>query len=451
MSTDARLIVTRTWEASLDALAAHRVPQARLLLRLLSCYAPAVPIPADLLVDPALGELLPPPDGAPDGARWSGPDLAHGRHALARVGLMDMVDLLEATGDEHGLVIHPLVAHTNRVHLTSSATPAETAAAIRHAAVELLAHAVSSLEPIGTSDWPTWRLLTPHIHSLLTSTAPHLRADDLSTLLDAVAKAVNFHRLSGADQAGQQLGRAALAYTLDAKHPAPLRLRFQLARMAWRTGRQELAESELRQIVDDMTGVFGPDHFETLLSRANLAWTIGYQGRWEQAEPEFRQVVHDVTRHFGPDHLATVVMRGELAWIAGHSGRWEEVEPELRQTVDDVTRLLGSDHLETLLSRANHGWAVGQSGRWEQAESRLRQLLEDMTRILGPDHPDTLDVRANHAWAAGQSGRWEHYEAKYRQALEDMTRILGPDHLYTLNTQQRLADMATHLQQRRSD
>jgi hypothetical protein len=41
--------VQRTWDLSLDALAASRRPQARSLLFLLSCYSPAILIPAEML------------------------------------------------------------------------------------------------------------------------------------------------------------------------------------------------------------------------------------------------------------------------------------------------------------------------------------------------------------------------------------------------------------------
>src|SRR6266704_6876604 len=46
---DIHATVQRTWDLSLDALAAEGMPQARPLLLVLSCFAPATPIPAWLL------------------------------------------------------------------------------------------------------------------------------------------------------------------------------------------------------------------------------------------------------------------------------------------------------------------------------------------------------------------------------------------------------------------
>ena len=55
---DIHATVQRTWDLSLDALAAEGRPQARPLLLVLSCFAPATPIPAWLLQLPPLAELL---------------------------------------------------------------------------------------------------------------------------------------------------------------------------------------------------------------------------------------------------------------------------------------------------------------------------------------------------------------------------------------------------------
>jgi NB-ARC domain len=56
----ARVTIQQTWELSLDALAADGRPQARPLLLLLSCYAPATAIPAGLLRAELLAGMLNP-------------------------------------------------------------------------------------------------------------------------------------------------------------------------------------------------------------------------------------------------------------------------------------------------------------------------------------------------------------------------------------------------------
>jgi len=77
-AADDRATVINTWELSLDALAAKGRPQARPLMRILSCLAPGVLIPTRLLNTAVLGRTC--QDG-PDGA-------VEGLDALASVGLI---------------------------------------------------------------------------------------------------------------------------------------------------------------------------------------------------------------------------------------------------------------------------------------------------------------------------------------------------------------------------
>jgi hypothetical protein len=67
-AADARTTIQRTWDLSLDALDASGRPDARLLLLLVSCYAPATPIPADLLQSGPLADLLAAGPDSPGGA-----------------------------------------------------------------------------------------------------------------------------------------------------------------------------------------------------------------------------------------------------------------------------------------------------------------------------------------------------------------------------------------------
>jgi hypothetical protein len=431
LAADPRAAVARTWELSLDALAAHGLPHARSLLRLLSCYAPAVPIPASLLADAALGELLAGPE------QPTVRELVRARHALARVGLIDVVDLPDPAGEWQAIVIHPLVAETNRSYLVAAGTDATAVTAVRHAAVTLLAHAAAPLDFVnasGASHWSWFRLLAPHVPALLTSVAADLPAADLAVLLDVVARMVHFHVMSGAFQVGRELGRSALAHThrVGDDHPAAIYLRFRFARSLMRLGHMEQAVTQYGQVVDDMARVLGPDHPETLIVRSNLVAGALWRGRWEQAETEFRCLLGDMARALGPDHIYTLSTRFELARVIGISGRWPQAEADLRQVAYDLTRAIGPDDPETLIARRELGRAVGETGQWGQAEADFRQVVDDTTRVLGPDHPHTLAARRELGRAVGETGQWGQAEADFRQVVDDTTRVLGPDHPETL-------------------
>lgn len=105
-----RSLVGRTWELSLDLLEEQRLPEARFLMRLLSCCAPA-PFPVELLDSETL-----PSAAEPDQA-----DRA--LEALIDLSLVDVVDIAP---DGEGapvpcLVSHRLVLEANALRLADSA------------------------------------------------------------------------------------------------------------------------------------------------------------------------------------------------------------------------------------------------------------------------------------------------------------------------------------------
>ena len=113
-AADPRATIQRTWDLSLDALAAIGRPQAQSLLFLLSCYAPAIPIPVALIQPQPLSGLL-----TPDRLHRShGRGPQDGLERLLRSCLRDLATagLLGISGS-HGqpvVTIHPVVTNANR-------------------------------------------------------------------------------------------------------------------------------------------------------------------------------------------------------------------------------------------------------------------------------------------------------------------------------------------------
>jgi hypothetical protein len=136
--------VQRTWDLSLDALAAEGRPQARPLLLVLSCFAPATPIPAWLLQLPPLAGLL-----AGQGEQR---DLRAGLQGLSRTGLIDISNAGSPAGVP-AVTVHPVVADANRIRLAASTAAEHTA--VPETAVALLEAATAGLDPVRPGDWPT--------------------------------------------------------------------------------------------------------------------------------------------------------------------------------------------------------------------------------------------------------------------------------------------------------
>ncbi|MEU1203288.1 AAA family ATPase [Streptomyces sp. NPDC005813] len=171
-----RATLSHVWELSLDSLTRQGVPGGRRLLYALSCFAPATPVPRDLVTS--------------DAASASFDTTLRG---LNTVGLVEMGQS-ESEADpppagpgptasslsRETLVVHPVVVDICRAHIL--ALPPAERAEIAETAVQLLSTAAHDLRD-RPSDWPIWEPLLPHLAAAVTWLAPHLGTAGLQELL----------------------------------------------------------------------------------------------------------------------------------------------------------------------------------------------------------------------------------------------------------------------------
>jgi CRP-like cAMP-binding protein/tetratricopeptide (TPR) repeat protein len=437
---DIHSTVQRTWDLSLDALAAEGLPQTRPLLLVLSCFAPATPIPAWLLQLPPLADLLTGPGhaGQDNGAERRG--LRAALQGLSRTGLID----ISATGSPagvHAVTVHPVVADANRVRLTASADAERTA--VEETVVALFEAATAGLDPVKPGDWPAWRRLRAHMNAAIDVLADDLDPAVLARLL--TVSAVGTEALLGAGRlaAAGKLALASVTATtfLRPDDPAALTARGYLARTLVRRGRSGEAEAIYRELLADRLRVQGEDHIDTLATRHGLAAALGVQGRFGEAEALYRRLLADDDRLRGPDHRETLAARYNLARMIGLQGRYAEADKLSLQVLEVQRRMLGPDHPDCLASRQHLARLAGKAGRYAEAEAMYRRVLADRRRVLGDDHPDTLATRHRLARIIGQQGRYGEAEELCHQVLEDRRRLLEDDHPDNLSTRHRLARM----------
>ncbi len=435
LAGDPRATVTRTWELSLDDLAQGGLPHARAVLRLLSCFAPSISIPLDLLDPARLATLL---DYAP-GESAGDPGQADTRldqalRGLARLGLVDTV------AGQRAVIVHPLIADANRAHMLAPRRADPSPVVVGQAAVGLVVAATSGLRVDQPGDWPHYRELTPHLLALLTTTAPHVGAEQLANLLRGVVEVVVAHHWIGSMSTAADLTRAALAAgaQLSPDHPAVLALRNELAYQAGQRGRWAEAEAAYREVLTARRLVLGDDHPDTLVTRHGLARAVARQEQLAEAEAAFREILDARRRVLGNDHPDTLSTRFELAQVAAEQGRWAEAEAALRDMLTARQRVLGDDHPNTLHTRHNLAWVVARQERWAEAEAAFRDILTARQRVLGDDHPNTLHTRHNLASVVARQGRWAEAEAALREVLDARRRVLGDDHPETRETRRAL-------------
>ncbi|HMI27237.1 MAG TPA: tetratricopeptide repeat protein, partial [Streptosporangiaceae bacterium] len=435
---DIHSTVQRTWDLSLDALAAEGRPQARPLLLVLSCFAPATAIPAWLLQLPPLTDLLAGPGHAGQDNGAERRELRAGLQGLSRTGLID----ISATGSPagvHAVTVHPVVADANRIRLAASAD-AERAAVLQ-TVVALFEAATAGLDPVRPGDWLTWRRLRAHMNAAIDLLADDLDPAVLARLLSV--SAVGTEALLGAGRlaAAGKLAQASVAAAafLPPDHPAVLTARGYLARTLVRRGRSGEAETIFRELLADRLRVQGEDHLGTLATRHDLAAALGVQGRFAEAEELYRRLLADDYRLYGPDHRETLAARSNLARMIGLRGRYAEAEDLSRQVLDAQREVLGPDHPDCLASRQNLARLATKAGRYAEGEQMYRRLLTDRRRVLGEYHPDTLATRHRLARIIGLQGRYADAEELCYQVLRDRRRLLGEDHPDNLSTRHRLA------------
>jgi tetratricopeptide (TPR) repeat protein len=445
---DPRTVVTRTWEISLDGLAAHGVPQARPLLRLLSCFAVATPIPVALLVPELLGRVLVPsatagePPGVADAYQ-----LDQALRGLSRMGLLGISPLGDASNAPQAVIIHPVVADTNRSRLIAAAAHPDQvpADALRETAVDLMAAFVAGLDLDQLSNRAAGRPAAAHLRALLATVAPYLDDDHLAELLNTAARVVD--RLSWQYEIPRQLeglieASSEHASRLGATHPAALAIRAAGANLSFSAYRMVEAEHAYRSVLTAQMELLGQDHPETLQTRHSVALMSAHQGRWAEAEDQFTQVLAARRRVLGDEDRATLSTLHCLAWVASELGRAADAENLYRQVIAVARKAPGDMDLRIRSSQWHLAFAITQQGRWDEAEAINREILQSELQHLGENHIDTLATRTRLAWIAAERGRWDEAETSFRDVLKAQQRILGNDHQETLRSCRALSWLA---------
>ncbi|MEU0335561.1 tetratricopeptide repeat protein [Streptomyces sp. NPDC006193] len=157
------------------------------------------------------------------------------------------------------------------------------------------------------------------------------------------------------------------------------------------------------------------------------------------AAAEWEERVAELERERGPDHPDTLSTRAGLAHL-----RWQAEEragamAALEDLVADMEQARGADDPATFVVRHNLAWMRGQTGDTAGAAAAFAELLADQRRVLGPDHAETLDTRYELAWLRGESGDAAGAAAAFAALRADHERTLGPDHTATLATRKSLA------------
>ncbi|CUS08951.1 unnamed protein product, partial [Tuber aestivum] len=212
-----------------------------------------------------------------------------------------------------------------------------------------------------------------------------------------------------------------------------------LGRVRAHQGRAEEAEEILRNVLEDLGGLLGPNDPDALECLSYLASVMNDLGKYDESETMNRYAFEVRDKALGKDHPDTLTSSNNLAFVLQYQGNYGESERMHRRALEGREKVLGPDHPDTLRGLNLLAIVLRSQGKHGESETMHRRALEGRERVLRPDHPDTLKSLNNLAVVLRYQGKYIESETMHRRALEGHEKVLGPDHPDTLLSLDNLA------------
>lgn len=456
-----RRLVGHTWEVSLDHLEGQGLTEARSLMRLLSCFA-AAPLPVAVL-SPSTSTV-------------------RALEGLIHYGLVEVQDFAEGEGERPVpvLLVHRVVHDVNAAKLAES--PAEICHGTWATAATLLAQAAAQATPETSDGWPWWRLIGVHVAGLLTDLPDDVPQETLRQALQAGLRAFAYLSFSGEGDVGM-LAESMTAradalptddptrlsvehrYTLAVlpcseeaemyarllttqeavlgpEHPETLITRHNWILHAWQHDlmADEVAELEMRRLLEARAKVLGSADPYTILTHAELARMIGYRGHSEQAKEEYLQIIKHcgAARELRDHRFLPNPVRHQLGRVLDGQAQYIEAEHEYRSLIHDLENVddPGEEYLQLRRSLAVN---LRQQGRHTEARAEFEKYLVLLRGLV--DVPKEWLLQARHEWGEFlvKDGSLAEAEAAYRAVLADRFVDTVPDDSVILSERHCLA------------
>lgn len=431
VDSQARKTIAGTWGLSLDLLERQGVLKSRALLRVLSCFAPATPLPRTLVDPRAIAEF-----GA--SALALTPEAATAAiRGLHRFGLLEVV----TSSAEPLFQLHRLVAEVAVAPLVASP---DDHRAIWDTAADLLMSATPNQEnPRDPNTWPAWQQLAPHWGNLLVHSAAWKACDDsrLAGIAACGGVAVFYLHFRGDYSAACELADRALhvcaSADIDPSIIAHVRRHRTVAVMG--TGNLKEAESEFDRIIEFCTSRIGEEPPMTVSARYDRARVTTLRGKYAQAEIEYDQVIRHEEKLYGSHSVETLLSRHARAICIRSMGRLAEAATEGERVLTGLRSKLGPTHPDVLQAQHELAVSLRDRGNHADAAAMFRDVRDSEAATLGADHPATLISQASLAVTLMMCDDFALAESEIRSVIDSRTRVLGPDHYDTLDARATLA------------
>jgi hypothetical protein len=413
------LSVAATFELALSRLDVE-APPAVVLLRLLACLAPE-PVPLDLLLASSgfAGDI----PGAVSGTVV--PLLSDYVAARDAVAALRRFSLITLAGN--GLVLMHRLVRAITLDLMSP----DQAKSFRHAAAVLTEAAIPGQVAMPNT-WPACAALLPHVRAILNLTSGGMRqiALYLSHSGSYAAARDLFSQISDAHEQSADYGP---------EHPDTLSTRAKLADSTGDAGDAAAARDLFAALLATRSQVLGAEHPDTLSDRASLAYFTGRAGDAPAARDQYAALLPARTKVSGAEHPDTLSDRANLARWTGNAGDAAAARDQLAALLPVLERVLGAEDRETLTGRSNLAFYTGVAGNAAATRDQLAALLPILEKVLGAEHPETLSGRVNLARWTGEAGDAAAARDQCTALVPITERVLGAEHPATLTGRVNLA------------
>ncbi|MDJ1130811.1 tetratricopeptide repeat protein [Streptomyces iconiensis] len=396
-----RRLVSHTWEISLDLLTRQGLPEARLLMRVLSCFA-TTPFPTALLAYGLVtleGEF---PEGFEEGEAAV--------DALIDVGLLNLVDVdVSISGRGSGaanaanlcLTAHPLVLETNAAQVRDGDETAE----VWQVSARLARWMGGDTDT--PDQWRRRQVLVPHVLAALRS-APANDVESLAWFVEAGWVSYGYCLASNHRDQADELLRLMMerAAVLPETLPVVGAIRGQYYEAIGDV-------DEARLLFEESHAERGPQDLETLQFQFRWARALQSTRRLPAAEEQLRTVL-DGLRAKGSVRNS-LLAHSVLVLVLAEQGKDEEATAEAQALMSAIE----TEPSELDISLLHHvGHALTQTRQTEQAKrmyGALLSRLDESDAQLSPLYYDISQLLL---------GLLLHGEGE-RPAIALISRLLG--------------------------
>ncbi len=200
----------------------------------------------------------------------------------------------------------------------------------------------------------------------------------------------DFHVEHGDVTAAWRITREAFALEKRLYGAGDVRLSTSLNALGWlylRDGKTDLAVSQFRQCITNLTNTYGAEHAYLDVPLANTALALMNAERYAEALPAATESVRLALIHYGPTSDELASRQGVLATILQRSKRYQEAEDRFQDAVQTArarsAQLERSGSLTLATALSNLGLFFYECGRSADALEPLRQALEMQEKISG--------------------------------------------------------------------